>query len=174
MLSGTDCGLLLLLLLLGGLAVAPAMNAFPRLALLALGAVPLLVTCLPQTKHSLFSYRRFRSAFNRAVLALWLPSCLSAALPCSLVPAAATDLASRRVAVCRRAASLASITAWSRRCWSMMLNKYVGVMHNEIERHLSFNLAAKLKWLYSRRYRLDQHLAMIQRVMPTIGLHHVR
>ena len=28
----------------GGLAVALAMNAFPRLALLALGAVPLLVT----------------------------------------------------------------------------------------------------------------------------------
>ena len=46
MLSGTACGLLLLLLLLGGLAVALAMNAFPRLALLALGVVPLLVTLL--------------------------------------------------------------------------------------------------------------------------------
>ena len=48
MLSGTACGLLLLLLLLllGGLVVALAMNAFPRLALLALGAVPLLVTLL--------------------------------------------------------------------------------------------------------------------------------
>ena len=41
MLSGTACGLLLLLLL-GGLAVALAMNAFPCLALLALGLVPLL------------------------------------------------------------------------------------------------------------------------------------
>ena len=43
MLSGTACGLLLLLLLLlllGVLVVALAMNAFPRLALLALGAVP--------------------------------------------------------------------------------------------------------------------------------------
>ena len=44
MLSGTACELLLLLLmlllLLGVLAVALAMNAFPRLALLALEAVP--------------------------------------------------------------------------------------------------------------------------------------
>ena len=40
MLSGAACGLLLLL---GGLAVALAMNAFPRLTLLVLRAVPLLV-----------------------------------------------------------------------------------------------------------------------------------
>ena len=38
--------LLLLLLLLGGLAVALAINAFPRLALLALGAITLLVALL--------------------------------------------------------------------------------------------------------------------------------
>ena len=57
-------------------------------------------------KHSLFSYPRFRSAFTPAVLAFGLPSGLSATLPCRLVPAAATDLPSRRVAVCRRAASL--------------------------------------------------------------------
>ena len=54
MLSGTACGLLLLLLLLlllpGALAVALAMNAFPRLSLLALGAVPLLVTLLATNK----------------------------------------------------------------------------------------------------------------------------
>ena len=53
MLSGTACGLLLLLLmllLLGVLAVALAMNAFTRLALLALGAVPLLVTSLATNK----------------------------------------------------------------------------------------------------------------------------
>ena len=49
MLSGTACGLLLLLLL-GGLAVALAMNAFLRLALLALGTVPLLVTLLATNK----------------------------------------------------------------------------------------------------------------------------
>ena len=48
MLNGTACGLLLLLLvlLLGVLAVALAMNAFPRLALLDLGTVPLLMTLL--------------------------------------------------------------------------------------------------------------------------------
>ena len=53
MLSGTACGLLLLLLillLLGVLAVALAMYAFPRLALLALGAAPLLVTLLAAKK----------------------------------------------------------------------------------------------------------------------------
>ena len=42
--------MLLMLLLLGVLAVALAMNAFPRLALLALGAVPLLVTLLATSK----------------------------------------------------------------------------------------------------------------------------
>ena len=57
MLIGTARGsrlllLLLLLLLLGVLAVALAMNAFPRLALLASGAVPLLVTCLLYTSPS--------------------------------------------------------------------------------------------------------------------------
>ena len=51
MLSGTACRLLLLLLLLrGGLTVALAMNALPRLALLAAGAVPLLVTLLAANK----------------------------------------------------------------------------------------------------------------------------
>ena len=51
MLSGTACGLLLLLLVVVGvLAVALAMNAFPRLALLALGAVPSLVTLLATNK----------------------------------------------------------------------------------------------------------------------------
>ena len=109
MLSGTACGLLLLLLLLllGVLAVALDMDAFLRLTLLTLGAVPLLVTLLATNKNSLFSYRQFRSAFIPAVVARWLPSCLLAALPCSLVPAAATDLVSRCVALCRRAASLA-------------------------------------------------------------------
>ena len=43
MLIGTVCGLLLQC---GGLAVAPVMDAFPRLTLLALGAVPLLVSLL--------------------------------------------------------------------------------------------------------------------------------
>ena len=45
LLSRTACGLLLLLLL-GGLAVALTMNAFSRLTLLASGAVLLLVTLL--------------------------------------------------------------------------------------------------------------------------------
>ena len=89
---------MLLLLLLGSLAVGLAINTFHRLALLALGTVPLLVT-LHAPPHSLLPYGMFRSAFTPAVLALWVASCSSAALPCSLVPAAATDLESRRFAV---------------------------------------------------------------------------
>ena len=54
MLRGTARGslllLLLMLLLLGVLAVALAMNAFSRLAPLALGTVPLLVTLLATNK----------------------------------------------------------------------------------------------------------------------------
>ena len=49
MLSGIAWGSLLLLLV-GGLALALAMNAFPRLVLLALGPVPLLVTLLATNK----------------------------------------------------------------------------------------------------------------------------
>ena len=47
-------------------------------------------------------------------------------------------------------------------------------MHYEIEPHLPFHLAAKLEWLCSCRYRLHQHLVMLQRVLPTTGLYHVR
>ena len=50
MLGGTACGLLLLLLLLGSVAVTLAMNAFPHHALLAVEAVPLLVTLLATNK----------------------------------------------------------------------------------------------------------------------------
>ena len=57
MLSGTDCGLLLLLLLLGGLDVVLVVNAFLRLALLALRAVSLLVILLATNKY-LVSYCR--------------------------------------------------------------------------------------------------------------------
>ena len=51
MLSGTACRLLLpLLLLLGGLAVALAMNVFPRVVMLVLGSVLLLVTLFATNK----------------------------------------------------------------------------------------------------------------------------
>ena len=81
--------------------------------------------CLPHTKHSLW-YRRFRSAFTPAALAFSRGSCPSAELPYGLVPAAATDLGSRRFDVCRRTASLASTTAYSRSCLAIMLNNASG------------------------------------------------
>ena len=60
MLRGTVCGLLLLH---AGLAVALAMDAFPRLILLALGAVPMLVTLLA-------TYKALRVAVGRVPLCL--------------------------------------------------------------------------------------------------------
>ena len=126
MLSGTDCGLLLLLLLLGGLDVALAVNAFPRLAPLALRAVPLLVILLATNRTLVVLVPTVPLCFHSRSLDTVVRSCLSAALPWNLVPAVATDLASSRVAICRRAASLAPVTAWSRRCWSMMLNSASG------------------------------------------------
>ena len=47
----------------------------------------------------------------------------------------------------------------------------VGVMHYEIVPHLLFHLPAQLDWLYCRCYRLYLHLGMLQRVLPTTGLH---
>ena len=73
---------MLMLLLLGVLAVALATNAFPRLALLALGAVPLLVTLLT-TNKTLVLVPTVPIIFTPAVLALWLLSGLSSVLPCS-------------------------------------------------------------------------------------------
>ena len=54
------------------------------------------------------------------------------------------------------------------------IKQCVGVMHYEIGLHLTFHHAAKLEWLYSRFYRLYRHLAMLQRLLPTTELHHVR
>ena len=152
MLSGTHCGLLLLLLLLGGVDVALAVNAFSRFALLALRVVPLLVILLATNRALVVLVPTVPLCFHARSLGTLVRSCLSAALPCGLIPAAASDVASRRVAICRRAASLASVTAWSRSCWSDV-EQCVLVMHNEIEPHLPFYLAVNFGWLYSRLYR---------------------
>ena len=82
--------MLLMLLLLGVLAVALAMNAFPRLALLALGSVPLLVTLLATNKTHWFLVPTVLLYVRpAAVLAPWLRVGLSPTLPCGLVPAGA-------------------------------------------------------------------------------------
>ena len=148
MLSGTHCGLLLLY---RSLAVALTMDAFPRLTPLDLRAVPLLVNLACHTQnHSWLAYRRFLSAFTPAPLALSRESCSSAPLPCGLVPAAATDLGSRHFAVCRRAASLTSTTAWSGYCLAIMLNGASGSCVTRLNRiYLPFHLAAELDCLNS-------------------------
>ena len=46
-------------------------------------------------------------------------------------------------------------------------------MRYEIETHPFFHLAAELEWLDSRRYCLNQYLAMLKRVLPTVGPHHL-
>ena len=114
--SGTACKLLRLLLLFGGVAVALAMNVFPLLALLASGAVPLLVTLLATISLCLHP-----SGLGNLACVVFVSS-----IAMQVGPRSSTDLASRRRAICQRAASLASITAWSRRCWSMKLNSVSG------------------------------------------------
>ena len=47
-------------------------------------------------------------------------------------------------------------------------------MHHEIELHLPMYLGVELGWLDSRRYCLNHHLNMIQLVLPTVGVHHLR
>ena len=133
---------------------------FPALPCRLWGQSHSLCPSLPHAKHSLLSYRRFRSAFTPAALAFSRESFSSAALPCGLVPAAAIDLASRRCVVCRRSASLASITAWSRSCLEIMLNNASGSC--DTNRNASFlHLKTELEWLDSRGYCLNQHLAML-------------
>ena len=60
----------------------------------------------------------------------------------------------------------------------LLLVKYaeqcVRIMRYDIELHILFHVAPELEWLDSRCYCLNQHLAMLQRVLPTIGLHHLR
>ena len=89
------CGLLLLH---GGLAVALAMDAFFHLTLLAVGAVPLLVTLLASRKALLVVVPAVPLSFHTSSLDS-RESSPSAALPCYVIPAAAIDLASRRFAV---------------------------------------------------------------------------
>ena len=121
MLSRTSCGLLPLLLP-GGMAVALARNAFHRLALLALGAVPLLVTLLSTNETLVIIVPTAPPCINPSDLGSLACVLFVSSMPWSLVSAAGTVVESRRFAVCRRAASWASITAWSGRCSSMMLN----------------------------------------------------
>ena len=139
MLSGTACGLLLLP---GSLAVTPAIDVRLRLALLTLEAFPLLVALLPYTKHSLISYRRLRSTFTPAALALSRECARQQHFPAVWSPKAANHLAPRRFAVCRRAASVAAITAWSFWCFATMLNS-LKIVRYEIKSLLSFQLSAE-------------------------------
>ena len=134
---------------------------FPALPCWLWGQSHCLCPCLPHTKHSMLSYRRFRSAFTSAALAFSRESCSSEALPRGLVPAAAIDLESRRIAVYRRSASLASITAWFRCCLAIMLENASGSCVTRSKRIFFFHLAAELEWLDSHRYCLNQRLAML-------------
>ena len=126
MLSGIACGLLLLLLLLGVLAVALAMDAFLRLALQALTAVPLLVTLLATNKTLVVFVPTAPLYFHLSGL------CTLAFVVFVSIIALHLGFRNRyRSSVtlrypCRRAASLASIPALSRCCWSMMLNSASG------------------------------------------------
>ena len=115
MLSVTVYGLLLLY---GGLAVALVIDTFPCLTLLALGAVSLLVTLLA-THEFVDVVPMVPLCFKTSGIRI-RESRLSEALLFGLIPAAATDVTSRRFSVRRHAASLASkcgpVTAWRLCC----------------------------------------------------------
>ena len=116
-----------------------------------------LTACVPACHiRNTRSCRTDCSAFTPAALALSRKSCSSGALSCGLVPAAATDLASRRFAVYRRSASLASITAWFRCCSAIILNSSAsGSCVTRSKRiFLSTLIEAELEWFNSRRYRV--------------------
>ena len=150
MLSGTACGLLLLLLLLGGLAVALAMNAFPRLALLALGVVPLLVTLLATNETLVVLVPTVPLCFH--------PSGLGTLASVGFASSIALQLGPRsihRSSVTPRCPLPACIIVGLNHSLVPSLMVYdvgqcVGVMHYEIEPDLPFHLVAKLDWLYSR------------------------
>ena len=102
MLSKAACGLLLLLLLLlllGVLAVALAMNAFLRFALLALGAVPLLVTLLATNKTLVVLVPTVPLCFHPSGFGTLSSVVVVSGIALKLGSATGTDLASRCVAL---------------------------------------------------------------------------
>ena len=137
------------------------MDAFPRLTLLILGAVPLLTSLLatyetlvvvvptiPLRFHtgslgilagvvlvSSFSMRRGPRSSHRPSVTPFccLPTFSVIGLTCSLVPLLLGNFVEQRVRV----------------------------MRYEIETNIFFHLAAELEWLDSHRYCLNQHLAML-------------
>ena len=84
--------LLLLLLLFGVLAVALVLNAFLRLALLALGAVLVLVMFLAINKTLVVLVPTVPLCFYPSGLGTLASVVFSAALPCSLVATTAANL----------------------------------------------------------------------------------
>ena len=169
LLSGTACGLLLLLL--GGQAVVLAMNAFPRPALLALGAVPLLVTLLATSKALVVLVPTVPLCFHPSGLGTLACVVFASSIALQLGPHSSHRSSVTllfRLPAC-------SIVGFKHILVPSLLvydvEQCVGVMHYEIVPHLLFHLPAQLDWLYCRCYRLYLHLGMLQRVLPTTGLH---
>ena len=145
MLTGTACGLLLLLLI-QGLAVAPAMNAFPRLALLALGAVPLFVTLLALNETLVI--------LSFCVLSSGLGTLACVVLASSIAQQLGPRSSHRSSVTPRSRLPACSIVGLNHSLVPLLLvydvEQCVGVIHYEIGRCLPFDLVAKLLWLYFR------------------------
>ena len=122
----------------------------PRPTLPALGAVPLpasllaayeaLVVVVPLLSHQQPWYSRVSRSRQRHFLASWSRS-------------------SHRPSV-KPFCCLVSITAWSSRCLAIMLNNASGSCVT-ISKRIIFSTLRQLEWLDSRRYCLNQHLAMV-------------
>ena len=146
MLSGTARRSLLLLLLtlmlLGVLAVALAMNAFPHLALLALGAVFLIVILLDTHKTlvvlvpavSLY----FHSSGLKTLASVVFVSCMALQLSARGSPRFSVTPLYRLTACSIVGLNRSLVTSLS----VYDVEQCFGFMHYEIEPHLPFHLAA--------------------------------
>ena len=130
------------LLLLGGLAVALTMNAFRCLILLPLGAVPLLHTLLATQQTLVVVVPTGPCCFHISGLGT---------LACVVLVSSTERPGVKPLSRCRREASLASITAWSRRCSAIGLSCASGsCTMRSIRIYLTFHLASEHEWLAYR------------------------
>ena len=137
------------------------MDAFPRLTLLALGAVPLLVSLLA-------TYGTLVGVVPTTPL--WFHTSGLGILACVMLVSSTSLRLGPRSSDRPRVTRFCCLPTFSIIGLNYSLvplllgnnvEQRVRVMRYEIETPISFHLAAELEWLDSRRYCLNQHLAML-------------
>ena len=150
--------------------VALVMDAFPRLTLLALRAVPLTLLALLAVPLLVSLLARYETLVVVPTIPLFFHTSSLGILACVVL------ISSTSMRLGSRSSHRPSITPFC--ClptfsiiglnYSLVplllgnnVEQRVRVMRYEIETHIFFHLAAELEWLDSRRYCLNQHLAML-------------